>query len=291
MNAADENRKMNNPVKTNGVVEDPRPCCSGITLNSHENDEKVEPQEKEKLKGNLAPNSDCNKHHITNGAYPKVVTTSYSAVSIYENGESSNVAKCTTQFVSGKSNNMQIEVSYDSNNKSKDCLQNNVECQGNVSCSGIVQKLPNYVNNEVAFDYDRNSSSEDEECCIYTYKGDSNQMADLPSSFFRLDLMPSKPNGTSRNSSPDMDYLEMDFDPGPSNDRYSSSDSECGEERFVAEEPPSLPVDCEFIGMEPDPTPPSPLSTPSPVRSEQPGSSGQYSQNTKLTCHSFPMVN
>lgn len=82
-----------------------------------------------------------------------------------------------------------------------------------------------------------------DECCIYTYRG-GEHLADLPSSFFSLDMglaegaaLPAPPlfaprvappAAPSRNSSPDMDYLEMDFDPGPSceadSDRESSLD-------------------------------------------------------------------
>lgn len=80
-----------------------------------------------------------------------------------------------------------------------------------------------------------------DECCIYTYKGD--QMADLPRSFFKLDAaggeqalaaggreeVPENNDGqNSRSSSPEMDFLEMDFDPGPSCEQDSEEDSECG---------------------------------------------------------------
>lgn len=73
-----------------------------------------------------------------------------------------------------------------------------------------------------------------EDGCIYTYRG-GEHLADLPSSFFSLDMgipldrhLPPAPNypaqqgapnareQNSRASSPDMDFLEMDFDPGPS---------------------------------------------------------------------------
>ncbi|XP_072942992.1 uncharacterized protein [Epargyreus clarus] len=73
-----------------------------------------------------------------------------------------------------------------------------------------------------------------EDGCIYTYRG-GEHLADLPSSFFSLDMglpldrhLPMPPNYPlpqqaapnaregSRASSPDMDFLEMDFDPGPS---------------------------------------------------------------------------
>ncbi|XP_059060841.1 uncharacterized protein LOC131853814 [Achroia grisella] len=73
-----------------------------------------------------------------------------------------------------------------------------------------------------------------EDGCIYTYRG-GQHLADLPSSFFSLDMglpldkyLPVPPNYQVQNpvipareqgsgaSSPDMDFLEMDFDPGPS---------------------------------------------------------------------------
>ncbi|CAG9795728.1 unnamed protein product [Diatraea saccharalis] len=74
-----------------------------------------------------------------------------------------------------------------------------------------------------------------EDGCIYTYRG-GEHLADLPSSFFSLDMglpldkhLPHAPNypgqqqgaanareNNSGASSPDMDFLEMDFDPGPS---------------------------------------------------------------------------
>ncbi|KAL4714932.1 hypothetical protein ACJJTC_003083 [Scirpophaga incertulas] len=73
-----------------------------------------------------------------------------------------------------------------------------------------------------------------EDGCFYTYRG-GEHLADLPSSFFSLDMglplenqLPHAPNyagpqqaptareNNSGASSPDMDFLEMDFDPGPS---------------------------------------------------------------------------
>lgn len=84
-----------------------------------------------------------------------------------------------------------------------------------------------------------------EDGCIYTYRG-GEHLSDLPSSFISLDMgMPGENNipllrqlnepaadenggNNSRASSPDMDFLEMDFDPGPSceidSDKESSLD-------------------------------------------------------------------
>lgn len=110
-----------------------------------------------------------------------------------------------------------------------------------------------------------------DECCIYTYKGD--QMADLPSSFFTLDVLARSGDqgpcgegarredgdiegrGGDRNggsSSPEMDFLEMDFDPGPSCEQDSEEDSDCHDiqdEEVVAVYPghgiePKLEMDC-----------------------------------------------
>ncbi|XP_065204801.1 uncharacterized protein LOC135834762 [Planococcus citri] len=65
--------------------------------------------------------------------------------------------------------------------------------------------------------YVSSSSEDDDEHCVYTYKG-----AEIPnvadSAFNVVEVL----NGRS---SPDMDYLEMDFDPGPSNGQDSDSDN------------------------------------------------------------------
>ncbi|PNF41400.1 hypothetical protein B7P43_G14429 [Cryptotermes secundus] len=110
-----------------------------------------------------------------------------------------------------------------------------------------------------------------DECCIYTYKGD--QMADLPSSFFTLDVLARggdqgpggegarkedgdiEGRGGDRNgggSSPEMDFLEMDFDPGPSCEQDSEEESDCcdiQDEEVAGVYPghgfePNLEVDC-----------------------------------------------
>lgn len=195
-----------------------------------------------------------NNSFSTNGAYPKIKATHSNGVNTYENGGSNQYVDTALQSTS--------EVS----NKQIDCQPENGGC-----CSGVIPRVPIQKKH---VDYDRNSSSEDEECCIYTYKGgDSSQMADLPSSFFRLDFVPSRTNGNSRNSSPDMDYLEMDFDPGPSNGQDSTSDSESSD-MFVPENLQPLHVECQQMEPEIDTTSPSPLSTPSPAELHQPCSSG-----------------
>lgn len=102
-----------------------------------------------------------------------------------------------------------------------------------------------------------------EDGCIYTYRG-GEHLADLPSSFFSLDMglpldrhLPLPPNYVvrpeaapnnreprSRASSPDMDFLEMDFDPGPSCDADtgdSSPDVDLEDINEIPEENYSIP--------------------------------------------------
>jgi hypothetical protein len=98
------------------------------------------------------------------------------------------------------------------------------------------------------------SSSDDNELlslsddgCIYTYKGD--HVADLPSSFYNLEIPPlDEIPGDGReenNSSPEMDFLEMDFDPGPSGDADSDSISNTEIDNAA-----SLPLDSKIEVIE-----------------------------------------
>lgn len=90
---------------------------------------------------------------------------------------------------------------------------------------------------------DSDSSSDDTELlsvsddgCIYTYKGD--YVADLPESFFSLDVpfVENQPVIDRReNSSPEMDFLEMDFDPGTNGDIDSDSVSNADAEQSSEE--------------------------------------------------------
>lgn len=178
-------------------------------------------------------------------------------------------------------------------------LRNNVNCHAGVDkypsttrgCSSKengMNSLP--LNFSVTDDHkdldvnlDRNSSSSSDtgnegedgmsadECCIYTYKGD--QMADLPCSFFRLDVlagaeqpdaaeairnrveMEENEGNRSRSSSPEMDFLEMDFDPGPSCDQDSEEETDPGEMQEEAAPFPNLVVNDTDEEREPEPEP------------------------------------
>lgn len=157
---------------------------------------------------------------VYNGDHPKVRPNLVTC-----NIPGSSVGTCDIQ----KMNNNVINGKAEEVNGMDLYMRNNVDYYSNVD------KCPPKVRNENARgacheDWDSSSENEgDEECYIYTYKGDCNQMADLPTSFFKLDVVAPRDHNESRSSSPDMDYLEMDFDPGPSQDRDSSPspDSEC----------------------------------------------------------------
>lgn len=269
--------KENQPIKINGINQESATCSSTI---SAEANDKTAPQTT--VNGNSLQNSDCNKATITNGAYSKVNPAVCTL-------SSNNICEASTSRISqalyAESTNLQ-NTNAGGESAQGTLLRNNPDCQEYENRHETVKK-PCKPKVRQACNYDSSGSSEDEECCIYTYKGDSGQMADLPSSFFRLDFMPSRQHANSRNSSPDMDYLEMDFDPGPSNDRDSSSGSDLDgaredEEKMFPAEASSLPIHQPSCGPTPEPvvepesnspTPVSPLSTPSPVWSSRPQSS------------------
>lgn len=126
-------------------------------------------------------------------------------------------------------------------------------------------------NNDSESSSDENDESISDDGCIYTYKGDN--VADLPSSFFNLELPVENLESINemvnaereRNSSPEMDFLEMDFDPGPSGD--VDSDSSVNSE---IERPIDLPLD----------------STENDDLQSEPGCS--LSTNNNLPCDNFP---
>ncbi|XP_063626585.1 uncharacterized protein LOC134798170 [Cydia splendana] len=107
-----------------------------------------------------------------------------------------------------------------------------------------------------------------EDGCIYTYRG-GEHLADLPSSFFSLDmglpldrhlpihpLYQQQPAGAnarehgSRASSPEMDFLEMDFDPGPSCEVDTGDESTPDADLDVAV---NMPEENEPVLREPTP--------------------------------------
>ncbi|XP_063238405.1 uncharacterized protein LOC134539953 [Bacillus rossius redtenbacheri] len=113
---------------------------------------------------------------------------------------------------------------------------------------GSFSKSDRLSSNHCYSDSDGEEGYSGDECCIYTYKGD--QAADLPNSFFRLDGLSRDQdhrdvrngqavNGVEGNrngsSSPEMDFLEMDFDPGPSCEQDSDEALDCEEGEDLGE--------------------------------------------------------
>lgn len=119
--------------------------------------------------------------------------------------------------------------------KSSDSCENNSFKESRKRPSSLKLNRPNLDDESSSDTGNDDYSLGSEDGCIYTYRG-GEHLADLPSSFFSLDMglpldkhLPIPPNyavpqqgaGNSRDrdsraSSPDMDFLEMDFDPGPS---------------------------------------------------------------------------
>lgn len=132
-----------------------------------------------------------------------------------------------------------------------DCLNSIEKCptkvgnqslENKTSNGNVSSKLWNLRDDESSSGNEADEALSDHECCIYTYKGD--QFADLPSSFFKLDFVangsdqaadldPPKELAVDENersqsgSSPEMDFLEMDFDPGPSIEQDSEEEFDC----------------------------------------------------------------
>ncbi|CAK1551479.1 unnamed protein product [Leptosia nina] len=137
------------------------------------------------------------------------------------NAEKSNIGEASTSGLPSSSNCESIAV----NNETKEFKKRP---------STLRLKRPIAEGDESSSDTGNDDYSlGSEDGCIYTYRG-GEHLADLPSSFFSLDMglpltpnsaaaapvppppQPAHPRPGSRASSPDMDFLEMDFDPGPS---------------------------------------------------------------------------
>ncbi|KAJ8717207.1 hypothetical protein PYW08_005606 [Mythimna loreyi] len=152
-----------------------------------------------------------------------------------------------------------------------------------------------------------------EDGCIYTYRG-GEHLADLPSSFFSLDMglpldkhlpMPNYVGPqqgaaagrepASRASSPDMDFLEMDFDPGPSCEVDTGDESSPDAELDAAN---NMPEEIEPVlvrGTTPEYVPPPvryvPVSVPPVATASGSGSHGDadlYSYSVPSTSRAVP---
>ncbi|CAH1640236.1 unnamed protein product [Spodoptera littoralis] len=143
-----------------------------------------------------------------------------------------------------------------------------------------------------------------EDGCIYTYRG-GEHLADLPSSFFSLDMglpldkhlaMPNFPGPPqaaaagrehgSRASSPDMDFLEMDFDPGPSCEVDTGDESSPDADLESASNMPEENEPVLVRGTSPEYVPPvryAPVSVPPPIASGSHGDADLYSYSVPST--------
>lgn len=128
------------------------------------------------------------------------------------------------------------------NNRSYSNGYNNVQLQENIDnykprngqCDKDLDKMrKNSLYHNI---YNSSSSEDDDEHCVYTYKG-AEVGSDLPESFFNLGVnVQNNQDRASRCSSPEMDFLEMDFDPGPSNGQDSDSDNASLHQNFSSNE-------------------------------------------------------
>lgn len=280
MNAADDKENNKPPLNNKPTVMMNNQGCSNIDKN--------ETKTQIKLNGSSHQSIDSNDQitalPLSNGT--NGVLNSDGALSLPSTSNCVCLPNCT------RSETGETEISNRETEDQPLPSDSNIRQYQTESIRPTMRPVQNQCHVREVSNYDANSSSEDEECCIYTYKGDSNQSADLHSSFFRLDSMPPRQNNHSGNSSPEMDYLEMDFDPGPSNGKDSSSSSECGEEmrdegcfpenflNAVNDEEALSELEQEEEVYH---SPSSPVSTPSPLPpgvqisepTNQPSSSGE----------------
>ncbi|XP_028158132.1 uncharacterized protein LOC114351214 isoform X2 [Ostrinia furnacalis] len=142
-------------------------------------------------------------------------------------------------------NNSAVVASTSGTSKPVDNAESSSSRENRKRPSTLKLNRPNFDDDDSSSDTGNDDYSlGSEDGCIYTYRG-GEHLADLPSSFFSLDMglpldrhLPPGPlnypaqqgaqnarEQNSRASSPDMDFLEMDFDPGPSCEVDSGDES------------------------------------------------------------------
>lgn len=225
---------MTSEKDLNDMVRPDEPSTSGILTTPDDN-------------ANLKDDTTTTNNH--KGAIPKVIKTktklSFTKKSTKLNNNIDEGLKNDTTKLNGMSNGTSsfiVEKQYNHYNiPSENCTRFNddsiEEEESRCMTDDLLVNMKNVhvINEPLDFrentsKYDDSSDDDDDEDddlfsvsddgCIYTYKGD--QVADLPSTFFNLNnllplqIPPPEENNIERNSSPEMDFLEMDFDPGPS---------------------------------------------------------------------------
>lgn len=200
-----------------------KPCCSG-----------VKPKVKHQVPNCVSTSSHSN-NSILNGCTSSIVNKSNI------NGTScSSLVLCSPLLSSSSSSSLNSDVdTFD-----KNVLKNRTLPfeEKNVQSKDKKRKTVNVLENENSSGNEGDEGLSGDDCCIYTYKGD--QFADLPNSLFPADLLDGEGEQKQREnhrepsfrrprdeaeysdhgSSPEMDYLEMDFDPGPSLEQDSEDD-------------------------------------------------------------------
>lgn len=206
----------------------------------------------------------CNQINNSNNFEPAELSSS-SRTDSDDNGLNNQPQSCQRHWVClDKAGNNFNGPSTSGTNKSSDNIDNNIVKENRKRPSSLRLSRPHLDDEESSSDTGNDDYSlGSEDGCIYTYRG-GEHLADLPSSFFSLDMglpldkhLPLPPNYVvrpdglpnnreprSRASSPDMDFLEMDFDPGPSCDadtgEDSSSDVELEDINEIPEENPAV---------------------------------------------------
>lgn len=241
LSTSDSNANLNNTHQSKGAIPKTRPSkvnsISKKPVKLNNNEEMLIPKNGTDIAENVYQlHSDILRF---NGYSQSPLSRSYldDYKTIYRSG-SGNCENCGVK-------NTPVDDNHD-NVESKRFLEQPPVVLYQPSCSSKEVDL----NMLVKADTESNCSDDETELlsisddgCIYTYKGD--HVADLPSSFFSLDIplarSPEVHTNRQDNASPEMDFLEMDFDPGPSGDADSDSQSNADMENTE-----NLPQDPSF---------------------------------------------
>ncbi|KAH9632613.1 hypothetical protein HF086_001856, partial [Spodoptera exigua] len=237
---------------------------------------------------------------------PAVAGNSRSIATLYDNGTESGQDKQTCQrhkVCLDKAGSSSLP-STSGTSKTSD----NAECspfrENRKRPSSLKLNRPNLDDDSSSDTGNDDYSLGSEDGCIYTYRG-GEHLADLPSSFFSLDMglpldkhlaMPNFPGPPqaaaggreqgSRASSPDMDFLEMDFDPGPSCEVDTGDESSPDADLESASNMPEENEPVLLRGTSPEYVPPvryNPVSVPAPVASVSHGDADLYSYSVPST--------
>ncbi|RVE48311.1 hypothetical protein evm_007062 [Chilo suppressalis] len=178
--------------------------------------------------------SHCSKVNNCNTELLAVAGTSKSENNVFDNNKDRQSFQKHKVYLDKVGNNTCNTPSTSGINKVCDNIESNSSKENRKRPSTLKLNKPPVDADDSSSDTGNDDYSlGSEDGCIYTYRG-GEHLADLPSSFFSLDMglpldnhLPHAPNypghqaanareNNSGASSPDMDFLEMDFDPGPS---------------------------------------------------------------------------